>query len=88
VWSSVVVALITVAFAPFGRHIPLAALAGILMVTAYGMIDWRRSASTCGRPSSTRDRARHGDRGCGDLVEFCILIGVLPPSSSRSRAGA
>ena len=44
-WSGVVsaaaVALIMVAFAPYARLIPRSALAGILIVSAWKMIDWR-----------------------------------------------
>jgi SulP family sulfate permease len=35
------VALIMLAFAPFARFIPRSALAGILMVSAWKMVDWR-----------------------------------------------
>jgi SulP family sulfate permease len=41
VWSAASVLLITMLFAPYARFIPSSALAGILMVTAMGMIDWR-----------------------------------------------
>ncbi len=78
VWSSVVVALITVAFAPFARHIPLAALAGILMVTAYGMIDWK--ALRFHLRATQFDAAivlATAIAAVGISVEFCILIGVL-----------
>jgi sulfate permease, SulP family len=45
-WSGVVsalaVALVVVVLAPLARYIPLSALAGILVVTAAGLVDWPR----------------------------------------------
>lgn len=78
VWSAAAVALITVLFAPFAQHIPRPALAGILIVTAFGMIDWK------GLPfhlKATRFDAfivaATALAAIGISVEFCILIGVL-----------
>ena len=39
--ASAAVALITLVLAPYARFVPRSALAGILMVTAVGMIDWK-----------------------------------------------
>ncbi len=78
VWSAVAVALITVLFAPYAQFIPRAALAGILMVTAIGMVDWKALPFHL--------RATHFDAfivlttavaAIGVSVEFCILIGVF-----------
>lgn len=78
VWSAVAVALITVLFAPYAQYIPRAALAGILMVTALGMVDWKALPFHL--------RATQFDAvivlttaiaAVGVSVEFCILIGVF-----------
>lgn len=78
VWSAIAVALITVAFAPYAQYIPLSALAGILMVTAMGMVDWKALPFHL--------RATQFDAfivlttavaAVGVSVEFCILIGVF-----------
>ena len=78
VWSSAAVAIITLVFAPYARFVPRSALAGILMVTAVGMVDWK------GLPFHLR--ATRFDAfivlttavaAVGISVEFCILIGVL-----------
>jgi SulP family sulfate permease len=77
VWSAAAVALITLAFAPYARFVPRSALAGILMVTAMGMVDWKALPFHL--------RATHFDAfivlttaiaAVGVSVEFCILIGV------------
>jgi SulP family sulfate permease len=78
VWSAVAVALITLLFAPYARFIPSAALAGILMVTAMGMVDWRalpfhfRATQFDATIVLTTAVA-----AIGISVEFCILIGVV-----------
>jgi SulP family sulfate permease len=78
VWSAAAVALITVLFASYAQYIPRSALAGILMVTAMGMIDWKALPFHL--------RATHFDAfivlttavaALGVSVEFCILIGVF-----------
>ena len=78
VWSAVAVALITVMFASYAQYIPRAALAGILMVTALGMVDWKALPFHL--------RATQFDAfivlttavaAVGVSVEFCILIGVF-----------
>jgi sulfate permease, SulP family len=78
VWSAAAVAVITALFAPYAQFIPRSALAGILMVTAVGMIDWRALPFHL--------RATQFDAfivlttavaSVGVSVEFCILIGVF-----------
>ncbi len=81
-WSGVVsaaaVALIMLVFAPYARFIPRAALAGILMVSAYNMVDWRSLAYHI---RTTRfDAAIVAATAISAVaisVEFCVLIGVL-----------
>ena len=78
IWSAAAVALILLAFAPYARFVPRSALAGILMVTAVGMIDWKalpfhlRATRFDGFIVLTTAVA-----AVGVSVEFCILIGVL-----------
>jgi len=71
------VALVVVAFAPYARFIPKAALAGLLLVTASRLIDWKRLSYAM--------RASRYDMGLVFVtafsavfisVEFSILIGV------------
>jgi SulP family sulfate permease len=81
-WSGVVsaaaVALIMLVFAPYARFIPRAALAGILMVSAYNMVDWRALAYHW---RTTRfDAAIVAATAVSAVaisVEFCVMIGVL-----------
>lgn len=81
-WSGVVsaatVALIMLVFAPYARFIPRAALAGILMVASYNMVDWRALAYHW---RTTRfDAAIVAATALSAVVisvEFCVLIGVL-----------
>jgi len=81
-WSGVVsagaVALIMLVFAPYARFIPRAALAGILIVSAYNMVDWRALAY---HVRTTRfDRAIVAATAISAVaisVEFCVMIGVL-----------
>jgi sulfate permease, SulP family len=78
VWSAAAVALIMVAFAPYARYIPRAALAGILMVSAYKMIDWR--ALSYHVRSTYFDAAIVGVTAFSAVaisIEFCVLIGVF-----------
>ena len=78
VWSAVAVAIITITCAPYARFVPRSALAGILMVTAMGMVDWKALPFHL--------RATRFDAfivlttaivALGISVEFCITIGVL-----------
>ena len=81
-WSGVVsafaVALIMLVFAPLARYIPRAALAGILMVSAWKMVDWRALAY---HVRTTRfDATIVGVTALSAVavsIEFCVLIGVL-----------
>jgi SulP family sulfate permease len=71
------VALVVIAFAPFARYIPKSALAGLLLVTAARLVDWKRLGYAM--------RASRYDAGLVVVtafsavfisVEFSILIGV------------
>ncbi len=75
--ASATVALVVVLFAPYARFIPKAALAGLLIVTAARLIDWKRLSYAV--------RASRYDAGLVFItafsavfisVEFSILIGV------------
>jgi len=81
-WSGVVsaaaVALIMLVLAPWAHFIPRAALAGILMVSAYNMVNWTSLAYHL--------RATQFDAvivaatafsAVAISVEFCVMIGVL-----------
>ena len=80
-WSGVVsaaaVAVIMLVFAPYARFIPRAALAGILMVSAWKMVDWRALAYHL---RATRfDAAIVAVTALSAVlisIEFCVLIGV------------
>ena len=65
-------------FAPYARYIPRAALAGILMVSAWKMVDWRALAYHL---RATRfDAAIVGGTAFSAVsisIEFCVLIGVF-----------
>ena len=77
-FSAGAVALIVVLFAPYAQFIPKACLAGILIVTAIGMID----------PKALRYHMKASQFDAGIVlataiaavaisVEFCVLIGVF-----------
>ena len=81
-WSGVVsaaaVAGIMLVFAPYAHFIPRAALAGILMVSAYNMVDWgalayhvRTTYFDAAIVTATAVSA------VAISVEFCVMIGVL-----------
>jgi sulfate permease, SulP family len=76
--SAVAVAAIMLAFAPFARFIPRSALAGILMVSAWKMVDWRALAYHL---RATRfDSAIVAVTAFSAVfisIEFCVLIGVF-----------
>jgi len=76
--SAVAVALTMLAFAPWARYVPRAALAGILMVTAWNMVDWR---SLFYHLRTTRFDAAIVSAtalaAVGISIEFCVLIGVF-----------
>lgn len=78
VFSATAVALIVVVFAPAAHYVPRSALAGILIVSAFSMVDFRALWFHV--------RATHFDlvivvltgvAAVAISVEFCILIGVL-----------
>jgi SulP family sulfate permease len=77
VFAAGTVALVVVALAPFARYIPKSALAGLLLVTAVRLVDWKRLSYAM--------RASRYDAGLVLVtafsavfisVEFSILIGV------------
>jgi SulP family sulfate permease len=81
-WSGVVsaaaVAAIMLVFAPYARFIPRAALAGILMVSAWKMVD--RRALLYHLRTTRFDAAIVGATAVSAVaisVEFCVLIGVF-----------
>jgi SulP family sulfate permease len=78
VWSAAALTLITLLFAPYARFVPRSALAGILMVTAFGMVDWKALPFHL---RATRFDAfvvlTTAVAAVGVSVEFCILIGVM-----------
>jgi SulP family sulfate permease len=78
VWSAGAVALIMLVFAPYARFIPRAALAGILMVSAYRLVDWHALAYHF---RTTRFDAAivtvTAFSAVAISVEFCVLIGVF-----------
>ena len=54
VFSGIFVAIVVLAFGPLGEYIPIASLAGLLMVVAYQMVNWERlqQAVRAGREST------------------------------------
>jgi SulP family sulfate permease len=78
VWSAAAVALIMLVFAPYARFVPRAALAGILMVSAYKMVDWHALAYHF---RTTRFDAAivavTAFSAVAISIEFCVLIGVF-----------
>jgi SulP family sulfate permease len=92
-FAATAVALVVVLFAPLARYIPKAALAGLLVLTAYRLVDWNRLGYAV--------RASRNDAGLVAVtafaavfisVEFSILIGValsillFVPLAARLRA--
>jgi SulP family sulfate permease len=81
-WSGVVSALavagIMLLFAPYARYIPRAALAGILVVSAWKMVDWHALAY---HVRTTRFDATivavTAFSAVAISIEFCVLIGVF-----------
>jgi SulP family sulfate permease len=76
--SAVAVALIMLVFAPYAQFIPRAALAGILVVSAWKMIDWHALRH---HVRTTRfDATIVGVTAFSAIaisIEFCVLIGVF-----------
>jgi len=76
--SAAAVALIVIAFAPYARFIPRAALAGILIVSAWRMID--RHALVYHLRASRFDMmivAVTAFSAVAISIQFCVLIGVF-----------
>jgi sulfate permease, SulP family len=81
-WAGVIsaasVAITMVVFAPYARFVPRAALAGILMVTAWNMVDFR---ALFYHLRTTRFDAAivtaTAVAAVGISIEFCVLIGVF-----------
>jgi len=92
VFAAAVVALVVLVLAPFARFIPKAALAGLLMVTAARLVDWKRLGYAI---RASRYDAYLVSITCFSSifisVEFSILIGVavsillFVPRASRLR---
>jgi SulP family sulfate permease len=78
VWSAAAVGLIMVLLAPYARFIPRAALAGILVVSAWKMVDRRALAYHL---RATRfDAAIVATTAFSAVaisIEFCVLIGIF-----------
>jgi SulP family sulfate permease len=78
VWSAVAVGLIVLLCAPLARYIPRAALAGLLIVSSYRMVDW---GALWFHLRATRYDAMivvaTAFAAVAISVEFCILIGVV-----------
>ena len=78
VFAAGTVALVVVALAPFARYIPKAALAGLLLVTAARLVDWKRLSYAI--RASRYDAALVLVTALSAIfisVEFSILIGVV-----------
>ncbi len=78
VWSALAVALIMLLFAPYARYIPKAALAGLLIVTAWRMVD--KHALVYSVRATRFDAIIIAATALSAIfvsIEFCILIGVV-----------
>jgi SulP family sulfate permease len=76
--SAIAVATTVLLFAPLARYIPRSALAGILIVAAFKMVEWRALAYHL--RASRFDAAVVVVTAMSAVVisvEFCVLIGVL-----------
>jgi sulfate permease, SulP family len=76
--SAVAVAAIMMAFAPYARFIPRSAMAGILILSAWKMVDW--NALRYSVRASRFDAvivAATAVAAIAISVEFCVLIGVF-----------
>ena len=77
VFAAGTVAIVVVALAPFARYIPKSALAGLLLVTAVRLVDWKRLSYAM--RASRYDAALVLVTAFSAIfisVEFSILIGV------------
>jgi SulP family sulfate permease len=78
VFSAAAVAGIMLLFAPYARYLPRAALAGILMVSAYKMVDWRALAfHVRATRFDTAIVAVTAISAVAISIEFCVLMGVF-----------
>ncbi len=78
VYSAAATAVIMILFAPLAAYVPKSALAGILLVTAYGLVDWPRLRFAL--RTSRYDTILVFGTALSAIflsVEFAILIGVL-----------
>jgi len=78
VFNSIFVAVIFFAFAPLASYIPMAALAAILFVVAYGLIDWRafRRMSRSSKPDAAVCLATFIATLTIPL-EYAVFVGVM-----------
>ena len=81
-WSGVIsafaVAAIVLAFGPYAKFIPSAAMAGILMISSWYMVDWKRLLYHV--RASRFDAVVVGVTALaaiGISIEFCVLVGVF-----------
>jgi sulfate permease, SulP family len=81
-WSGVISAIgvgsIMMVFAPYAQYLPRAALAGILLVASYGMVDWKALAYHW--RATKFDAAivfATAFSAVAISVEFCVMVGVL-----------
>src|ERR1700677_5181558 len=77
VFAAVTVAVVVLSFAPLARYVPKAALAGLLLVTAVRLVDWKRLSYAM--RASRYDAALVLVTAFSAIfisVEFSILIGV------------
>jgi SulP family sulfate permease len=78
VFSAAAVAGIMLLFAPYARYLPRAALAGILMVSAYKMVDWHALAYHLRATRfDTAIVAVTASSAVAISIEFCVLMGVF-----------
>jgi sulfate permease, SulP family len=66
VFAAATVAVVLLSFAPLARYVPKAALAGLLLVTAAKLVDWRRLRLAL--------RASGYDAGLIFITAFCALF--------------
>ena len=81
-WSGIVsaagVAAIMLVFAPYAQYLPRSALAGILLVASYGMVDWN-SLRYHWRATQFDAAIVITTALCAVLIsiEFCVIVGVF-----------
>jgi SulP family sulfate permease len=78
VFSAAAVAIIILVFAPYARYLPRAALAGILMVSAFKMVDWRALVyHVRATRFDTAIVAVTAFSAIAISIEFCVLMGIF-----------